>query len=127
MESQSNSIVRWLIIVAILIAVAVGFYSYRRESAGEGVKAEMLAIVDEMGLPPDWRDEVIQLVEAAHPEAFNKALDVTRERGRKFDARGYYDELFRIVIAWARDDGRTELADRLANEQPRFSLDVTER
>lgn len=127
MATQSNRIVLWLICLVVVTAAGIGFYSYRREGASDSVKDEMLAIIGEMDLPPAWHDEATLLVESAHPEAFSNALDVTEEHGRKFDDRVYYDELFRLISAWAREDGRTGLADRLANEQSRFSFHVTER
>lgn len=126
MASRGNGLIRWLLALVILTGVAAGFYSFRRQSSSDRIKAEMLAIIDDMELPPAWGDEVEQLILVAHEQAFRKALDVTRPHGQKFDAKAYYDEVLTLVIAWAREDGREQLADRLENERDRFSLRATE-
>ena len=127
MRSLGRNILRWLISLVVVIAVGLTFYAKLREDASRRVKAEMLAIIKDMNLPPEWHDEAVWLVEAAHKEAFDKALDVTKKLGRKFDERVYYNEIFDLIVNRAREDGKTQLADRLADERSRFLLHVTER
>ena len=95
--------------------------------ASRRIKAEMLGVIEDMNLPSEWQEEATWLVEAAHKEAFDSALDVTRKLGRKFDERIYYNEVFDLIINRAREDGQPQLAERLANERSSFLLHVTER
>lgn len=127
MRSQSRNILRWLISLVVVVAVGVTFYTKLREDASRRIKTEMVGVIEDMSLPRDWHEEATWLVEAAHKEAFDKALDVTKKLGRKFDERVYYNEIFDLIINRAREDGKTRLADRLADERSRFLLHVTER
>ena len=126
MKSRKSSPIRWLIAAAVIIAAAA-FYSYREKDAAAGVKAEVREIIMEMDLMPAWEDAALKLVDVAHPQAFQSALDVTRELGRKFDETVYYDELFDRVIAFAREDGKHDLADSLDRQRRHFQLTVTEK
>ncbi|UCC28702.1 MAG: hypothetical protein JSU86_10920 [Phycisphaerales bacterium] len=127
MKPQSHRIARWLVSLVVVIAVGVTFYAHRREDASRRIKAEMLGIIEDMSLPSKWQEEAAWLVEAAHKEAFDNALDVTKKLGRKFDERVYYNKVFDLIIDRAREDGRTQLAESLANERSSFLLHVTER
>ena len=113
-------------LLVILVAAAVVFLSRRHDAAAE-VKREFLAILQEIKLPEDWRTTAEQYVHAAHEKAFNKALDVTKAMGKKFDEKIYYDDLFDRIIAWAKEDGKTELADRLGIARKNYTFHVTER
>ncbi len=127
MRSLGRNILRWLISLVVVIAVGLTFYAKLREDASRRIKTEMVGVIEDMSLPPDWHEEATWLVEAAHKEAFDKALDVTKKLGRKFDERVYYNEIFDLIVNRAREDGKTQLADRLAGERSRFLLHVTER
>lgn len=127
MKPQSHRIARWLVSLVVVLAVGVIFYVHRREDASRRIKAEMLGIIEDMSLPSEWQEEASWLVEAAHKEAFDSALDVTKKLGRKFDECVYYNKVFDLIINRAREDGQTQLADRLASERSSFLLHVTER
>ena len=123
---RSGAIVRALLALVVIGAAAAAFFAYRRGDAAAEVKREIVAIVGEIGLPPDWRATAEQYVHAAHEKAFHKAMDVTRRLGEKFDAKVYYDEVFELIIAWAREDGKPDLAARLDDARKTYSLQVTE-
>ena len=126
MASPGNSLVRMLLLLVIAAAVAIGFYTYRQQGSSANIKAQMLGILDDMNLPPDWHEEAVLLLGTAHEKAFNKALDVTKQHGRKFDVEVYYKEAFGLMIAWAREDGKSDLADRLEMDHTTFVLSVQE-
>ena len=113
-----------LLLVAV---VGVAFYLYRREAADEQVKAQMLMIAEDMALTPAECDEVKSLISQFHEQAFDKALDLSRQFGRKFDAHLYYEEVLRLVVTRLRSDGRAPLGDKVERQQPYHSLSVTER
>ncbi len=112
--------------LVIVAAAAVGFYAFRHQGSSDNVKSQMRGVIGDMDLPPAWHEEALLLLEAAHEKAFTKALDVTRKHGRKFDVDVYYQEVFDLMIAWAREDGKAELADRLDNDRTSFILRVRE-
>lgn len=119
-------IIRWLISVVVLGIFALVAYNYLYSKASDGMRAEVLKIVDEMALESQWRPEVRRLIEEAHEEAFAAALNIREQLGRKFDAKRYIDELFDRVVAYAREEGRDRLADTVERERHAFSLDVSE-
>ncbi len=127
MKPQSHRIARWLVSLVVVIAVGLTFYAHQREDASRRIKAEMLGIIEDMSLPSKWQEKATWLVEAAHKEAFDSALDVTKKLGRKFDKNIYYNGVFDLIINRAREAGHTQLADRLASERSSFLLHVTER
>jgi len=127
MKSQKHSTLHWLLGIVVLVIVAEAIYTDRERSAGDRVKAEIVAIVYDMDLLPGWEEDVLQRVDLFHYRAFTKALDVTKKTGRKFDEETYYNELFDLVIASAREDGKSELADSLDRQRKTFQLSVTER
>lgn len=110
-----------------VVVFAVVFYNFYRGDASGRVKAEMLRLVDDMELSTGERAEIKQLVEAHHDQAFDHALHFNRERGRKFDEKSYYDELFTRIVDQARGDGHAELADKLSRQKDNHYLEVTER
>ncbi len=119
-------IIRWLISVVVLAIAAFGGYKYVYSRASDGVRTEVLKIVDEMALESQWRPEVRRLMEAAHEEAFAASLNIKEQLGRKFDAKRYIDELFDRVVAYAREEGRDRLADTVERERHAFTLNVSE-
>ena len=127
MASKGNSLVRMLLLLVIAAAVAIGFYTYRQQVSSGNIKAQMLGILDDMDLPADWHEEAVLALETAHEEAFNKALDVTKQHGSKFDVESYYQDAFGLMIAWAQEDGKNELADRLELDHTSFVLRVQEQ
>jgi hypothetical protein len=127
MKSKKPSLLHWLFVLVVAGVAAYAFYTYREQSAAERVKAEVIAIVHDMDLLPAWEEDVLERVDVAHPQAFAKALDVTKQLGRKFDASVYYKELFDAVIASARENGKHDLADSLDRQRRHFQLSVSER
>jgi predicted kinase len=126
MKSKSGGVLRWLVAIVVVASVAVAFYHHLHGRASGHIKAEVMAIADEMVLSPEQRDRLKGLLEAAHDEAFHKALDPTKKLGRKFDDRLYYDGVFDIVIARARGEGDNDLADTVERQRQHFALTVTE-
>lgn len=127
MASQGGGVVRWVIACVILLTVGIGFYTYRQKQSSDRIKTEMLAIFDDMQLSSDWRGEVARLFPAAHKQAYANAMDIRKQLGRKFNAKEYYDEVFDLIVRWAREDGRERLAERLETDRKSFALRVTER
>lgn len=123
---RSGVIVRTLFALIVIAVAATTVFLYRRGNAGAEVKREIVAIVNEIELPQDWRTTAEEYIHAAHEKAFNKAMDVTRKFGEKFDAKVYYDDIFDRIIAWARDDGKADLAAKLEEARKAHSLRVTE-
>ena len=126
MKSRAGGVLRWLVAIVVIAAVAVGFYFHLHRRASGRIKVEVLAIADEMILSPEQRGRLKGLLEAAHDEAFDKALDPTKKLGRKFDGKLYYDEIFNAVITRAREEGDDDLADTVDRQREHFALTVTE-
>ena len=119
--------VRSFIIGVLLVAVAVGVYLHRRGSASDRIKAEMFLIANDMRLSAAERAEVKALIGHFHEAPFRRALDLSKEHGRKFDGKRYYQEVFGLVTSRLRDDGDSDLADKVERQQAHFSLRITER
>ena len=118
-------------VLALLLVVGVGvvFYVQRRDSASEQVKAQMLLIVDEMTLEPIEpveREGVKPLISQFHQQAFDEAMDISRQHGRKFDAQHYYNAVLDLTVAQLRSDGNASLADKIEQVRQYHSLTVTE-
>jgi len=116
-------------VLALLLVVGVGvaFYLHRRESASERIEAQMLMIVEDMTLQPAERDEVKALISQFHRQAFDKALDISKQYGSKFDAQLYYDAVLDLAVAQLRSDGRAPLGNKIQQVRQYHSLTVTER
>ncbi len=133
MKIRRSTIIRWLLSVAVLAGVAVGGYAYLYGRASDTVKAEVLKVVDEMfestetsKLAVPDRTAMRRYIEAAHADAFEQALDVKRQHGRKFDGPLYFRLVFDSVIARARAEGRARLADTIEREREHFTFETTE-
>jgi len=112
----------------VVVAVfAVFMYRHLRAQASDRIKGQILAVADDMTLTPEDRIETKRLIAAAHEQAFDDALHLTAKQGEKFDAKGYITGLFDRVVAAARAEGRTDLADTIAGERANFSFTITER
>lgn len=118
---------RNILMLLVLVAVGVGYWTYRHDAASKYIKIEMLAIVDDMDLTPVGRDDVKQLIARFHAGLFDRALDVGKRHGRKFDDTFYYDEMYRKVVEQLRTDGDDALADKVDRLKGEFSLAVTEK
>lgn len=124
---RGHGAARWLVGIVIVAAIGLGLFFYRHQQASAAIKAEALGIVAEFDLRPEWEAQARAYVNQAHEKAFNAALDIAGQHGRKFDADTYLEVLFDQVIAWAREDGEDGLADYLSDNRATFSLDVSER
>ena len=127
MKSQKRSAWHWLLVLVVVVVVAIVLYTRREQSGADRVREEVMGIVQDMDLLPEWEKEVLELVDVFHQQAFTKALDVTKELGRKFDAQVYCKELFDLIIASVREEGKTDLADSLDRQRKEFRLSVTEK
>ena len=116
---------RKLLAVITVGVFAVGVFSVIRDRESLKVKSEMLNLVDDLELTSAQRARVRMLVEAEHGAVFGMALDPSRSRGDKFDAKKYQDEMFRRIIAHTRLD-EPELAEKLSAQQPHHELIVSE-
>ena len=106
---------RKLLAVVTIAVVTVGTYTYSRDRESLKIKNEMLRLVDDLELSPQQRDRARGMVESAHNSVFASALDLSRERGHKFDARLYQEEMFASMIAQARNED-ADLAERLSTQ-----------
>lgn len=118
---------RKILMLVLLVAAGVGYWTYRHDAASNYIKAEMLAIVDEMDLTPVGRADVKQLIVRFHAGLFDRALDVGKQHGRKFDDTFYYDEMYRQVVEQLRADGDDAFADKVDRLKGEFFLSVTEK
>ncbi|MEK7711083.1 MAG: hypothetical protein AAB341_04225 [Planctomycetota bacterium] len=118
---------RKLLAGVVIVAFAIGFYAYRHGGASTKVKSEMLRLVDDLNLSPEQHEAARRMVELHHEAAYGDALDISRDRGQKFDARLYQEVLFRRIIDQARQDGDADLADRLSAQRNDIQLVVTEQ
>jgi len=115
------------ILAIVTVAVfAVGFYSYFRDRESLKIKKEMIRLVGDMDLTPSQQDRSRGMVEALHNAVFVHALDLSRDRGKKFDAKAYQDEMFARMIERAKTED-PELAERLATQQKHHELVVSEQ
>ncbi len=117
---------RKLLAALLVVGVGVGVFVSRRGSASNEIKSQMLLILDDMDFTPRGRDEVKRLVLQFHDRVFSQALDMSRELGRKFDERSYYDELFRLVVFQLHEEGSASLAKKVEGLQKLHSLTVSE-
>lgn len=114
-------------ILMLIVLVGVGYWTYRHDAASKRIKTEMLAIVDEMDLSPVGREEVKQLIAQFHARLFDRAMDVGKRHGSKFDDELYYNEMFRQVVEQLRADGDDAFADKVDRVKGDSSLVVTEQ
>lgn len=114
------------VLAIVTVAVfAVGIYSYFRDRESLKIKSEMLKLVDELDLATQQRDRARGMVESLHASVFARSLDLSRDRGKKFDARAYQDEMFARMIERARVED-ADLAERLSTQQRHHELMVSE-
>ena len=118
---------RRLIALLLIVIVGVGVYVLKRDAARENVRREMVGIIGDMSLSAKDQEAVVALVNRFHDQAFRAALDVSKELGRKFDERAYYDDIVQRITAALRDVGRESLATAFQHKQEFFSLSVSER
>ena len=118
---------RNVIALVVILAVGIGIFVYRHDSASNQIKVEMLGIAKDMKLSPQEHTEVSHLITVYHEQAFNEALDISKKRGEKFDVQVYYDEIFRLVLESLRTDDRPALADKIERQKDYFTLKITER
>ena len=115
------------ILAIITVAVfAVGFYSYYRDRESLKIKKEMIRLVGDMELTPAQEDRSRGMVESLHVSVFGHALDLSRDRGKKFDAKAYQDEMFARMIERAKSED-PDLAEQLSTQQKHHELIVSEQ
>ena len=117
---------RKVLAVVTVVVFAVGIYSYFRDRESLKIKSEMLRLVDDLDLTPPQRDRARGMVETHHLSVFARALNLSRERGHKFDAKLYQDEMFARMIEQSRSDD-PDLAERLSTQQRHHELIVSEK
>jgi hypothetical protein len=86
----------------------------------------MLRLANDLELTPPQLNRVRGMVELMHNSVFAQALDLSRARGRKFDATLYQEEMFTRMIDRAKGDD-PDLAERLSTQQKHHELVVSER
>ncbi len=117
---------RYVLAVVLIAAVAIGVYVYRHDAASSQVKNATLGIADDMALFEPERAEVRILISRYHEQAFNKALDIVKDSGHKFDADAYLGEIFTLITADLRENGRGSIADKIDAEKGTFSIAIGE-
>lgn len=110
----------------LLVAVGVGVYVYLQNNASDNVRMQMAGIINDMKIPPKWKEDAQAMLADVHEKAFDAALDISQRLGRKFDDKAYYDKVFELMEQRATEEGKTDLADKLAEQKKLFSLKVTE-
>ncbi len=112
--------------VVTVVVFAVGIYSSFRDRESLKIRGEMLRLMNDLDLTPPQLSRVRGMVESMHNSAFARALDLSRDRGRKFDAKLYQDEMFARMIERAKSED-PNLAERLSTQQTHHELVVSER
>ena len=110
-----------------LAALGAGLYVYLQDDGSKHIRTEMSALIGDMQIKEEWKQEAQALFDTVHKKAFEAALDVTKRLGQKFDDDTYYDKVFEMMQQRARDEGKTDLADKLAEQKALFALNVTEK
>ena len=113
--------------IVILVTVGIGFYFFLRDDGSSRIRKEMTALIGDMNITPEWKEEAKAIFDTVHEKAFEAALDVTQKLGEKFDDDAYYDKVFEMMQQRARSEGKGELADKLAEQKELFALNVSER
>ena len=114
------------VLAVVTVAVfAVGIYSYLRDRESLKIRSEMLRLANDLELTPPQLNRVRGMVESMHNSVFARALDLSRERGRKFDAKLYQEEMFARMIERAKVED-ADLAERLSTQQKHHELVVSE-
>jgi len=116
---------RKVLAIITLAVFAVGIYATIRDRQSRNVKSEMLRLVGDLDLTPQQHDRVRGMVETEHDFIFDRALDLSRHRGHKFDAKEYQDEMFARLIERAKGED-PDLAERLSTQQKHHELVVSE-
>lgn len=116
---------RKVLAVVTVVVFAVGIYSYIRDRESLKVRSEMLRMMNDFELSAPQLNRVRAMVESMHNSVFAHALDLSRDRGRKFDVKLYQDEMFARMIERARADD-PDLAERLSTQQKHHELVVSE-
>lgn len=116
-----------VVVFVLVLGVGAGVYWYARADASERVKQTMLTAADLMELGPDDTAYVRGLIEAAHPPAFEAALNELKNAGGKFNAVAYKDEITRRCVERARADGKPGFAATLEASFAGISFEVDER
>ncbi len=113
--------------VVFLAALGAGLYVYMQDDRSKHIRTEMSALIGDMEIKEEWKQDAQALFDTVHRKAFEAALDVTKRLGQKFDDDTYYDKVFEMMQQRARDEGKGELADKLEEQKVLFALNVTEK
>lgn len=116
---------RKLLAVVTVAVVGVGVYAWLRDRESVKIRGEMLRLVNDLELTPSQLSMTRGMVESMHNDVFARALDLSRDRGRKFDSKLYYEEMFARMIERAKT-ADPDLAERLSTQQPHHELVVHE-
>jgi len=113
--------------ILLLATVAVALYLFMHEDRSKHIREEMTALIGDMQITDEWKQEARQILDSVHEKAFDAALDVTQKLGKKFDINTYYDKVFEMMEQRARDAGKPELAEKLEEQKALFTLSVVEK
>lgn len=127
MKIWRKRVLRWSVTLVVLTAVALGTYSYLYRRVSDRVRTEVLRIADDMTTSSEHRGVLRRLLAEAHDQAFERALDLTKERGRQFDGEQYFNEVLDLVVAGARAEGLDALADSVDRQRQHFTFTVSTR
>lgn len=114
-----------MLAVVTVVLFAVGIYSYFRDRESLKIRNEMLKLVGDLDLSEAQRARARGMVESLHASVFARSLDISRDRGKKFDAKAYQDEMFAQMIERAKIEDAS-LAERLSTQQRHHELVVSE-
>jgi len=111
--------------VAFILIIG-GVLWYFRGDNGARVKSQLISALGAIPLSDAERADVRQWIESAHQAAFDKAMDLRRKVGERFDAQAYFSDVIGRASSRARDLGREELAEKLEDMRNRLTFTVTD-
>ena len=98
-----------------------------RQTNNDRVLSAALQAVSHLDLTEDEAVWTRQYIRAAHPAAFDQALDMSKAVGQQFNDGTYFDVLFEGILDRARTDGQHDLADKLKVQFPELNFSIRER
>jgi len=114
--------IRWAITVAVIGVVGVLAFRHLYRKTSDGMRAEMLSLVEDLRLSPEVRSHVRTFMGDCHDASFQRCLDILQTRGRRFDNKCYVNGMFDCTIERARLVGMPQVADDLERERAQVTI-----
>lgn len=105
-----------LIAVLVLTACLIGFKLYGKSSSAKETLAEAHEVCTHCSMCDDNSSYIDGLCDLYHESAFDHHYTLGgRHSSSKFDADGYYEELFENMANHAAKDGRKDIAKAITD------------